>query len=158
MQPDGTSHTHASPQTDALDGLGLADDERLALTRQGSVVTEARGKRIYYKLRFRFQGKQRSCYLGADPERAARVQVELGQLQQARSLARELSQTVQDTAQCFRAGKQATRELLAQHGYYYHGLAIRRTRAVKQADVHPTHHIQLTQEKSFYGTEHPSVP
>jgi len=48
---------------------------------------------------------------------------------------RSLARTAKDTSQCLRAGIGATRDVLARYGYYYHGHAIRRIRAVKQTEL-----------------------
>jgi hypothetical protein len=46
-----------------LADLGLSKEELDALRRQGSVVAQRRGNnRVYYRLRFRYAGRQRSVY------------------------------------------------------------------------------------------------
>ena len=58
----------------ALAGLQMTALELQALRRQGFVSREQRGKRSYFKLRFRLLGQQRAKYIGSDPAVARQVQ------------------------------------------------------------------------------------
>jgi len=78
---------------DVLGVLGLSREDYEALTRQGFVAPEYRGKPgcqsgPHFKLRWRLGGRQRVLCLGCDPACAALVREALAELQRPIRLAR----------------------------------------------------------------------
>ncbi len=102
------------------------DEELAALCRQGFVSEERRGKRLYYKLRFRCNGKQRVRYLGRDAARAAEVREELWKLQEPRRTELELARLDRTARRMLREAKATLAPLLAEEGFTFHGNAVRR--------------------------------
>ena len=111
-----------------LADLGLTDQELEVLRHQGCVVAERRGRGVYYRLRFRCAGQQRSVYLGRDPELAGRLRCKLAELQAAHRRGRRLSQMERQLRHVLRISKQRLKPLLESQGYHFHGLVIRRKR------------------------------
>jgi hypothetical protein len=107
--------------------LRLNAEELAALRKQGFVSADHRGRaRVCYKLRFRHAGRQHVRCLGSDPAVAARVRLELAELQASARLGRELGRRTQEARRALRGVKSSLEPLLAAAGYGFHGLAIRR--------------------------------
>ena len=118
----------------ALARLTLSEAERHALARQGFVAVERRGRRCYFKLRFRAAGG-RQCvrYLGSDPAVAAQVRQVLDRLQHPRRQARAVKQWTRHARRLLRASKLAAAPAVHALGYRFHGFALRRPRAAATA-------------------------
>jgi hypothetical protein len=115
-----------------LGALGLTEAELAALPRQGFVSPEHRRGRLTYKLRFRFDGRQRVCFLGDDELRARAVANELQILQRDVRARRELRKVRRATRKLLKASKQQLHGILEKHGFHFRGLAVRRHRASKK--------------------------
>lgn len=112
-----------------LADLGLGAAERAALRRQGFVSLEFRGQgQIVFKLRFRLGGRQRVRYVGADADRACRVQQALFRWQQDRRRELALGRLSRDAASLLRDIKRRLEPHLNGAGLRFHGRAIRRPR------------------------------
>jgi hypothetical protein len=110
-----------------LKQLGLSADEIDALTHQGFVQCERRGGgREYFKLRFRWQGRQRVCCLGTDRGIAKTIKNELIVLQRVHQLCRKAIRLAERGRRLLRSVKVETSQPLAAAGFKYHGLEIRR--------------------------------
>jgi hypothetical protein len=107
--------------------LGLADEDLDELGHQGFLALERRQHLAYYKLRFRRAGRQVVRYVGGTKE-AALVADELKTLQTARRLRRELDEIGRLGLQMLRNAKLELAPLLLEHGFKFHGRAIRRPR------------------------------
>jgi hypothetical protein len=111
--------------------LGLNAEELAALQRQGFVSRECRRGREFFKLRFRLpSGKQCVCYLGSDPLVATELQEEVAQLQAVRHIDRKLSKLIKEAGRRLTDGKGKLTPMLAEAGYHFHGLSVRRKRIV----------------------------
>ena len=110
--------------------LTAADWEELA--HQGFVSEERRGRRKYYKLRFRSGGKQVVRYIGS-ADRAATVHRELKILQAETKVVRELKARAKIANKMLRESKLAMEPVLENAGLAFHGLAIRRPRKRRPA-------------------------
>ena len=120
----------STSETDsALAMLGLSNDELAALTKQGFISAEMRGRGLRYKLRFRVDGKQRVRCLGMASAFVEQVRAEVGQLQHRTRLRRELGDLMRASRRRLRAAKQQLRPLLRKAGYAFHGMAVRRFRS-----------------------------
>ena len=118
--------------TPHIDKLDLTTEEMTALRRQGFVSREHRRGRVFYKVRFRMPtGRQRVRYLGADPAVAEEVQKELFEMQTGRCMNRELKKLVKEAGQRLQSSKETLAPALAEAGYHFHGLSVRRKRVVK---------------------------
>ncbi|MEO7403004.1 MAG: hypothetical protein ABIU95_04980 [Burkholderiales bacterium] len=113
----------------ALQRLGLDAEDLQHLASQGFVSTERRGACVFAKLRFRKNGRQEARYIG-NSERAAEVSRELQLLQSARLALRELDKLNGLCQQMLRESNAHLRPLVEQHGWAFHGRAIRRPRRV----------------------------
>jgi hypothetical protein len=110
--------------------LRLNAEQIVALAKQGSVCAEVRSNgRVYYKLRFRWDGRQQVRYLGNVPEFIEQVKAEMERLQQRTRLRRELRQLTRAARQKLRASKSRLGPLLGDAGFRFHGLAVRRPRS-----------------------------
>ena len=107
-----------------LAALRLTPDELEELSRQGFVCEERRGKRKYYKLRFRSDGKQIVRYLG-DAERAATIEKELSILQNESTVLRNLDAKMKIASKMLREAKTLMEPVLNANGFVFHGFAIR---------------------------------
>jgi hypothetical protein len=112
-----------------LQALGLTPLQLQALARQGFVACESRDTHgPYFKLRFRVGGRHVVRGLGRDPDFAAQVESAILELQKRRRRELEMSRLVAEAAQMLRTATKVLREPLAECGFHFHGLAIRRTR------------------------------
>ena len=133
-QAGGGGQKEAEPTI--LAELGLGPAEVAALKRQGFVSSEIRGQgEIVYKLRFRQDRRQRVKYLGADRDRALRLEQALRELQQCRRKALALGRLNREAAKLLRDGKRRVQPLLNSAGYRFHGRAIRRPRGPHVARI-----------------------
>ena len=115
------------PLLRGLESLALSDEHLGALARQGFVSHEHRGQRgPFFKLRFRFEGKQIVRYLGTDAENAERVRSELLALQQGHHLGRQVERHIIEAGAALRAAKRGVQRELGDTGFHFHGLAIRK--------------------------------
>lgn len=113
----------------ALAALGLSANEIDALSYQGTICREARlPDRTYAKLRYRIDGKQRVKYLGRDEAFVSMVEKELAALQARSQAHRELVRLAQEAEALLRSLKPRLESLLNEHGYVFHGRAIRKPR------------------------------
>ena len=119
---------HTATETPCLAALRLTGDDLTALRRQGFVTAERRGKRIYFKLRFRRDRQQVVRYIGSDPDKAEAVQRELDHLQEDRKKELELSRLTEKAKKMLRKSKWVLAPLLAEEGFAFHGRQIRRRR------------------------------
>ncbi len=112
----------------------LSSDQQRLLKRQGFVATgQLPSGQTVYKLRFRDEKRrQRVLYIGADQQLARAVAERLTELQAERVERAELRRSMARSLAAERAGRQLLATVLAQHGYCFHGFAIRRTRGASQ--------------------------
>ena len=109
-----------------LANLGLSAVEQQALSSQGFVASEFRGRGgPYYKLRFRWGGKQVVRYLGSDPQVARAIAQELRVLQRLRQLKKRLRRLAAQARRALRMAKHRLEPLLQERGFHFHGQAIR---------------------------------
>lgn len=122
-----------------LGGLRLSSEDLTALGRQGFVARERRGRRTYYKLRFRRGRRQQVRYLGSDPARAVAVESALDQLRQERQRELRLARLARAARRTMRESKRILAPLLEVEGLRFHGYAIRcrRRRGPHQATSAP---------------------
>ena len=111
--------------------LGLTAEELAALKAQGFVSYESRRGQVFFKLRFRINGKQRVCYLGKDLAVVEQVQEWLAELQAIRKTEIEVGRLVREAGQKLRNCKEELSPLLAEAGYRFHGLSIRQRSPVE---------------------------
>jgi hypothetical protein len=113
-----------------LQQLGLLSAELVALREQGYLTQDDRGHGHagYWRLRFRFDGRMRTIYLGRDVELLDRVREELGLLREPRRIRRQLVDVARQTRQALRAAKQRLAGPLRQIGMRFHGDCIRKCR------------------------------
>jgi hypothetical protein len=109
--------------------LGLSAADQAALSRQGFISREVRGRRsAVYKLRFRVGGRQRVRYLGTDAGGIRRVQEALHELQEDRRLELALGRLHHEVAQRLCDSKRRLAAPLVAAGFGFHGRAARRPR------------------------------
>ena len=113
----------------AIATLGLSAEEIDALRHQGFVCRDVRGRgRSYGKLRFRFNGKQRVKYLGADEAFVRRVEQELLAMQGTSQLNRMLACLTREAKQMLQSVKPKVESALNDQGFVFHGRAVRKLR------------------------------
>ena len=112
----------------ALRRLQLPDQALAALRTQGFVRAEPHGRKRIYKLRFRLDGRQHVRFLGDDEELASTVQRELRVLQRDARDQRQFTDLRRRTRHILRQSKSALEGMLEEHGFHYHGQAIRQRR------------------------------
>lgn len=116
-----------------LTELSLSGEQLAALQCQGCVSEEYRGRRgPFYKLRFRFEGRQVVKYLGQDASRARRIARELQKVRAAKNGDRELVRDTRTAMDALRRFRRELTPLLAANGYHFHGLDVRRKRTNRQ--------------------------
>jgi hypothetical protein len=115
----------------ALAQLRLTPGDFALLRRQGFVSCERRGARQVFKVRFRREGRQVVWRIGSDPAFAAEVRRELEALQVQRRRTREFRRLARLGRQALRDSKRVLAPVLAQDGFYFHGLAVRLRRRPK---------------------------
>ena len=131
MNPDDQGGHAGLANFPVLGTLGLTATDLTELRHQGFVSRERRGKRTYYKLRFRSGGGQAVRYVG-DAERAAAVRRELSVLQRTSRLRKELKSQAKVASRALRTAKKSLEPILNAHGRAFHGLAIRKPRRPRQ--------------------------
>ena len=121
---------HGQTHFAALRQLGLHDEELTALRRQGCVQQDNRraARSGYWRLRFRFQGRFRTVYLGRDEALVAAVRYELGMLQAPRRAQRKLARAVASAKKRMQRVKSQATPVLMELGIRFHGYTLRRTR------------------------------
>jgi hypothetical protein len=116
-----------------LASLGLTNDQIAALTKQGSICADVRSDgQVYYKLRFRLDGRQHVRYLGNVSEFVERVRAELGRLQHRARLRQQLGQLTRAAGRNLRAAKSRLEPLLGDAGFAFHGMAVRKRRSASR--------------------------
>ncbi len=122
--------SHDDQSLSALRQLGLGDEELIALRSQGYLQRDQRvgGKQPYWRLRFRFQGRLRTVYLGTDVAVVASVRHELAELQAPRDKQNGLSDQLTDGKRALRQAKERMKPILAEMGFHWHGDTIRKFR------------------------------
>jgi hypothetical protein len=119
-----------------LEGLGLTADELAAVKQQGHVAQEVRGRnRMVYKLRYRFGGRQRVRYLGADPEFAKAVREELQRIRRAEVMRKNLRSLTREGKRALRQSKLRLLPFVEQLGYAFHGFDLRRRQHADHVNV-----------------------
>jgi hypothetical protein len=113
-----------------LHRLALSDEQRTALTRQGFIGRETRGRKIVFRLRFRFHGKQ--CALYVSPRDASALEAELGALQRQVHARRRITRLATLARQVLRQHRSTLAPLLEARAYHFHGHQIRRCRNAKR--------------------------
>jgi hypothetical protein len=110
----------------ALGSLGLREEDFAALAKQGSLRAESSSSgRQYWKLRFRFGGKQQVRYVGNNAEFVDRVRQELMRLQAKERACRRLQSLIREAKRRLRRTKQQLMSLLPSAGRCFHGREIR---------------------------------
>jgi hypothetical protein len=113
-----------------LERLGLTAAEIAAVARQGFVSAERRKRSMtVYKLRYRFAGRQRACYLGTDAAFAALIKTALARHPRAHRLNAELRALAREARRRLREAKQKLVPGIEQAGFRFHGYAVRRRRS-----------------------------
>jgi hypothetical protein len=109
-----------------LRGLRLTDDDLRALSEQGFIAEERRGKRKYPKLRFRRGGRQHVRYVPPGILEVVRHELEL--IQGQRRLGRGVIGLDRRRKQLLREMKRELEPLVRAEGLAFHGFSIRRPR------------------------------
>ena len=121
--------TRQTSQTEStvseLEKLRLSPEEMQALRRQGFVATETRANVVFFKLRFRLNGRQRTRYLGTDPTRGQAIATELLKVQRQKRIHRQIARLDVAAGRTIREWKTRLVPLLEKEGLYFHGLAVR---------------------------------
>ena len=112
-----------------IEHLGLSSDELIAVKQQGHVAHEVRGRsRIVFKLRYRFDGRQRVRHLGSDPQFAQAVREELQHIRRVKVARRNLRTVMREAKQAIRNSKLQLLPFAAEFGFAFHGFELRRRR------------------------------
>ncbi len=117
--------------TPTLDQLKLTPAQMMAVAATGYLVTDDRNRRTYFKLRYRMSGRQKVKYIGANVEKAAKIQAELRLLQQRRNAERNLRRLNERARAHLKAMKRKLEPTLQEFGLTFHGLAVRRPRETR---------------------------
>src|SRR5438477_13219185 len=114
----------------ALRQLGLGQRELAALGQQGYLQRDHRGDSDsgYWRLRFRFDHRMRTVYLGRDEDVIKQVKAELQALQYQGRFRRRAEQLAKQGRRLLRDAKQRVSSVLHPRGIHYHGDAIRNMR------------------------------
>ena len=126
--------------SDVLNGLGLDRHELDALMKQGFVSSEYRHRNEkkfgpYYKLRWRFNGRQRVKYLGRDFARAALVHSALIRCRSLRRSRLDIGHRLRDALQTLRDARKQLELLLAERGVVLHGYTHRHRAGAKRSQT-----------------------
>src|SRR5262245_36155891 len=116
----------------ALRELGLGGAELAALSQQGYLQEDHRGHSNsgYWRLRFRFNGRTRTVYLGQDERVVKQVEAELEALQYQDRFRRRAERLAKQGRRLLRVAKQRLASVLLELGMHYHGDTIRKMRSV----------------------------
>jgi len=118
-----------APATDTpLAELGLEADVLLTLRKQGGIFAEQRAGGLVFKLRFRWQGRQRVKYVSSDANEADRFRHALYAWQNEHRQEQRLRRLAVEGREVLRATKHRLAAPLAAIGYQFHGFAIRQSR------------------------------
>lgn len=110
-----------------LADLSLTDQDYCALRRRGTVCSEWRRGKVYFRLRFRDEdGRQRSRYLGRDSVVAETIRRELESLQLHRQHQADLRRCDSEARSLLRQIKQDLAEVIEPLGLHWHGFVLRR--------------------------------
>lgn len=129
---DGQPSARSNQGTCQLGHLQVTCKEYEALKEQGFVSIDRRGKRHIYKLRFRYEGRQRVRYLGMCEKKAEAIRRELADLQQPHKSRLMIARLSNQACELMRRTKKDLAPLLEAAGYHYHGYEIRRTKIKKE--------------------------
>jgi hypothetical protein len=108
------------------------DEELQALTEQGTIQCERRGSKTVYRLRYRFEGRQRARYVRARD--VAALEAELDSLQRRMRGRRQRAALVGMARRALRDRKLVLSSVVETRGYYFHGHQIRRRRNRQKQD------------------------
>jgi hypothetical protein len=106
-----------------LNRLALSDEELNALTRQGFIRSERRGRRTVFRLRYRVDGRQHVRYIS--PRDVEALEAELATLQRRVRARRHLRSIAVLARQALRDRKMTLAPLLEARGLHFHGHQIR---------------------------------
>jgi hypothetical protein len=126
---DWTMESGAREAFPLISRFGLSDDELLALTQQGFVRTQRRGRKTVCRLCFRAHGQQCARYVC--PRDAALLKAELELLQKRARSRRRLNRLAALARQALRRHRSTLAPLLAARGFRFHGHHIRERRYTK---------------------------
>jgi hypothetical protein len=116
-------------QFPALMQLGISADQLEALRNAGYLDRDRRrNQQVYWRLRFRQEGRQHTVYIGIDDAFADRVQRELQTLQAERRREHQLAHIVRHSKKQLRVLKTQLAALVAGIGFHYHGDQLRKRR------------------------------
>lgn len=116
-----------------LNGLALCEEELIALTQQGFIRSEKRGRKKIFRLRYRFLGRQRVRYVS--PCDAEALAAELSVLQRRVRARRRVTRLAVVARHVLRRQRSTLNPILEARGYHFHGHQIRRRRNTKEVDV-----------------------
>lgn len=120
--------------------LRLSARDVCALREQGFVSSERRRTVVIFKLRFRSQEqRQRVRYIGTNPETATAIANELIRLQQATRRRGDLRRWEATARRALRETKRQLEPLLAESGFHFYGMQIRRRRGKSYAEEATAH-------------------
>ena len=115
--------------------LALSAQDYSDLCRRGSVSSEYRRGKVYFKLRFRSEdGRQRVRYLGTDPSVARSIHRELQELQLHGRHEADLRRRDAEARRLLRRIKHDVAETIEALGFHYHGFLIRRKSSRAQSE------------------------
>ena len=112
-----------------LNRLALSEEEFVALTQQGFIRSEKRGRKTIFRLCYRLRGRQRVRYVS--PLDAAAFEAELGVLQRGVRARRRVARLVALGREALRLRRTTLAPQLEARGYHCHGHQIRRRRNAK---------------------------
>jgi hypothetical protein len=121
-----TIETLAREAFPLLNRFALSGDEMRALSRQGFVRSERRGRKTVYRLSYRFHGRRCARYVC--PPDAPALEAELELLQRGVRSRRRLNRLAALARQALRRHRTTLAPVLAARGYAFHGNQVRRRR------------------------------
>jgi hypothetical protein len=107
------------------------------LRRQGFISREVRDGKVYYKLRFRRDGRQAVIGLGTDQKLAEGIGDELTRLQAKRQRDLDVKRLSREARGLLRRSKQDLEAALRDAGFRFHGYEIRKQRTSTEPGVVP---------------------
>ncbi len=122
---EGEGRIDMPSKTPVLDRFRLTVDDLAALRRQGFVSSELRRCKVYYKLRFRRDGKRVVRYVGNDPATADQLLRELEVLQADRHDKLQDARLCREARIALRETKARLEPLLEAAGHAFRGYEIR---------------------------------
>jgi hypothetical protein len=107
----------------ALSALGVSAAELTAIAEQGFLNGERRGHKVYLKLRFRTNGKQRVKYIR--PQALTTIRTELEQLQASTRLRAALRAQMKEARRYLNEARVVLAGALMNEGLHFHGRQLR---------------------------------